>query len=347
MTHSFAGRLFVPLVCAALFLAGVFWAYWTTLAEISWRWSNDPQYSHGYLVPLFALALLWLRRAQVAWRGGAVIPGASGGANAPVCAPGQRPGPLALKPSVWGIGLLALAAGMRLAGGYFHFGWLDQMSLLPCLAGMFVLLGGRAAWRWSWPAVAFLAFMVPLPHRVAVSMSAPMQRIATEASTFALQTLGRPALAEGNVILLNDVELGIVEACSGLRMLVVFFALSTAVALLLRKPLWERILVAGSALPIALVSNVIRITVTGVIYDMLGPETGQAVFHDLMGWLMMPLGLAFLGLELWLLNRLLLEPPPAAHTVTVTHQRVAMNPVALYRQENTRRRETAPAKTES
>ncbi|MCI0380012.1 MAG: exosortase/archaeosortase family protein [Gemmataceae bacterium] len=339
MTQSLLRRLFVPIVCAALFLGVLLWAYWTTLADISWRWSNDPQYSHGYLVPLFAVALLWLRRGNIAWRGGADVP---------VRQPGMPQGPQALKPSVWGIGLLALAAGMRLAGGYFHFGWLDQMSLLPCLAGLFVLLGGKAAWRWSWPAVAFLAFMVPLPHRVAVSMSAPMQRIATETSTFALQALGRPALAEGNVILLNDVELGIVEACSGLRMLVVFFALSTAVALLLRKPLWERVLVAGSALPIALVSNVIRITVTGVIYDMLGPETGQAVFHDLMGWLMMPLGLAFLGLELWLLNRLLLEPAPSAGlNVTVTHQRVAMNPVALYRQENTRRRETAPAKTDS
>src|SRR5436305_1327663 len=83
-----------------------------------------------------------------------------------------------------------------------------------------------------------------------------------------------PALAEGNVIQLNEIELGIVEACSGLRMLVVFFALSTAVALLIRKPLWEKTLIAFSAIPIALASNILRITVTGIVYEVLGDGFG-------------------------------------------------------------------------
>src|SRR5215813_959038 len=109
--------------------------------------------------------------------------------------------------------------------------------------------------------------MIPLPHSLAHALSGPMQSFATVSSTFFLQVLGRPALAEGNVILLNDVELGIVEACSGLRMLMVFFALSTAVAMLIRKPLWEKLLIAGSAVPIALASNVLRITITGICYE--------------------------------------------------------------------------------
>src|SRR5205814_9373752 len=120
---------------------------------------------------------------------------------------------------------------------------------------------------WSSPAVSFPAFMGPWPHSASVAMSAPMQSFATTVSTFALQVIGRPAIAEGNVILLNDIELGIVEACSGLRMLVVFFALSTAVAMLIRKPLWEKLVIAGSAVPIALASNVLRITITGLWYD--------------------------------------------------------------------------------
>src|SRR5436305_589397 len=82
-------------------------------------------------------------------------------------------------------------------------------------------------------------------------LTEPLHGIATVSSTFLLQTLGLPALAEGNVILLNDVHIGIVEACSGLRMLVIFFALSTAVALLTRRPLWEKVVVALSAVPIA------------------------------------------------------------------------------------------------
>jgi exosortase len=258
----------------------VLWSYWTTLVEMALRWSNDPQYSHGYLVPLFAGYLLWMRRRklQKEW----------------------RPNPL-------GLALLGAAVGLRLVGARYHFSYLDPISLLPAMMGVLVLVGGRAAFSWTWPAVAYLAFMVPLPHTVSLALSGPMQSLATNASTFLLQALGRPALAEGNVILLNEIELGIVEACSGLRMLVVFFALSTAVAMLSSKPLWEKLLLAFSAVPIALISNILRIVATGLFYDTFGNHFGGTFFHDLAGWLMMPLGLAFLGLEMFVLRKLLLE----------------------------------------
>jgi exosortase/archaeosortase family protein len=165
-----------------------------------------------------------------------------------------------------------------------------------------------------------------------------MQSIATMSSTFLLQVLGRPAIAEGNVIQLNEIELGIVEACSGLRMLVVFFALSTAVALLIRKPLWERMVIAASAVPIALASNILRITITGLCYECFGNGYGGAFFHDVAGWIMMPLGLAFLGLELLVLKRLLLEPAASRPLPSqVTLQRVEVSPVGMYRGNASRR----------
>jgi exosortase len=156
-----------------------------------------------------------------------------------------------------------------------------------------------------------------------------MQTLATEASTFVLQVIGKPALSEGNVILLNEIELGIVEACSGLRMLVVFFALSTAVAMIIRKPMWEKLLIAASAIPIALVSNILRIVITGLFYDAFGANFGGAFFHDLAGWLMMPLGLVFLGVELFILKRLLIERSTSV-TSQVVAQRVEMPAIALY-----------------
>ena len=146
--------------------------------------------------------------------------------------------------------------------------------------------------------------MIPLPYQLAVAMAGPLQHVATTASTYLLQTLGMPAIAEGNVILLNEASLGIVEACSGLRMLVVFFALSTAVALVARRPFWERVFLGFSAIPIALFTNVVRITATGVAYETVGGEAGHFIFHDLAGWLMMPLALALLGLELKFLTHL-------------------------------------------
>ncbi len=299
-------------VTAALAVLLALWAYWPTLGEMAWRWAHDPQYSHGYLVPGFAAYLLWMRRQRL-----------------------RSPD---LRPAAWGLGLLASAVALRLAGAYFHYGYLDQVSLLPCLAALAALAGGRAALAWAWPAIAFLAFMVPLPHSWSLALSSPMQAIATISSTFLLQVLGRPAIAEGNLIQLNEIELGIVEACSGLRMLVVFFALSTAVALLIHKPLWEKIVIAASAIPIALASNILRITGTGIVYELLGNGYGGEFFHDAAGWLMMPLGLVFLGLELLVLRKLLLEPAATRRVASeVTLQRVEVNPVTMYRGDTSRR----------
>jgi exosortase len=152
----------------------VLWAYWPTLLEVGWRWFNDPSYSHGFLIPAFAAFVLWQRRGHLA---------------------GQT-----IEPSAWGLVLLLGAVGLRLAGAYVHFGYFDQFSLLPCLAGLVLLVGGTAALHWSWPAIAFLAFMIPLPHSVSMSLAGPMQTFATTVSTYLLQTLGRPAVAEATDI---------------------------------------------------------------------------------------------------------------------------------------------------
>lgn len=276
---------FDPLVVLASLLGVcLLWAYRPTLCAMVKRWSTDPRYSHGYLVPIFALALLWLRRDQLAAR--------------------------ASRPS-WG-GLVLIGAGLALwlAGASFDLGWFEEVSLLPALAGLCVLARGWRSLRWSWPAIAFLIFMLPLPSQVEVALAYPLQRVATKASTYALQTLGFPALAEGNVIHLNEVEIGVVEACSGLSMLFTFFALATGVVLLIRRPWLDQILIVASAIPIALIVTVARITVTGVLHETVGSRLANLVFHDLAGWLMMPMAVGLLWLELGLLARLLVEPAP-------------------------------------
>jgi exosortase len=268
---------------AAVGLAILLWAYGSTLGDLVERWSHDPQYSHGFFVPVFALFVL-----------------------------GMRGHPPAFRPSWWGFPVCAAGVLLRLAATYFYFDWLDQVSLLVCLTGLFVLLGGRPALRWSWPAVAFLLFMIPLPYRLEVALANPLQRVATLASTYVLQTLGYPALAEGNSILLNDLTLGVVKACSGLSMLMTFFALSTALALVLKRRPLDRAIIVLSAVPIALAANVARITLTGVLHETVGGELAHSFFHDLAGWFMIPFALVLLGLEIKLLSWLLVEPPSAA-----------------------------------
>lgn len=262
---------------------GLFWSYWTTLTTMAERWSRDPQYSHGFLVPVFALVVLWQ------WRDRCPVGG--------------------LRPSWGGLSLLLLAAALRLTAAHLYLEPLDAFSLVPAIAGLVWMACGWHCLRWSWPAIAFLGFMLPLPFSVEGLLAQPLRGLATTASTYTLQTLGYPAISEGNHILIEDVRLGVADACSGLGMLMTFFALATAVALVLQPRWLDRVLIVASAVPIALIANVARITLTGVMYVGFGAPAGQFV-HDQGGWLMMPLALALLWLELRYLRLLLREAEP-------------------------------------
>jgi exosortase len=283
MAHRLVSKL-PPLLLPALGMAALgVWSYGPTLTTLAQRWANDPQYSHGYLVPLFAVVMLAMRskqRAAVTWR------------------------------LNWlGVPILGGAFLLRFLADFLYFDWLDAFSLVVATAGLFALFGGRAALRWSWGAVAFLLFMIPLPFTLERTLAYPLRTVATQASNYLLQTIGLPSLAQGHTILFHDIRLGVAEACSGLSMLVIFLALSTAVAITIRRPLLDRIVVLLSAVPVAVLANVVRITVTALMHQWVGREWADLVFHDLAGWLMMPFALAVLGAELWFLRRLLVERP--------------------------------------
>src|SRR5262249_14513643 len=155
----------------------------------------------------------------------------------------------------------------------------SQAALLPCLAGLCILVGGWNGWRWAWPAVLFLCFMMPLPFSLETALALPLQRVATVASTFVLLTLGLGAFSQRNVIHRGEHRIGIVEACNGLSMLVVFFALATAVVLVFPLSWLEKAVVVLSAIPIALLANITRIVVTALLYQVASSEVAQTFFH--------------------------------------------------------------------
>ncbi len=248
-------------------------------------WMTSPDNSHGILVPAFAIWLLWHRRNLF---------------------PSPMP-PVSMSAVLMGGGLIVAATAIRCLGIYTRTITIEAVSVVPCIAGVVLLCGGWSVVRWSWPAVLFLFFMIPLPGVVGGLLSGVLQKIATISSTYLLQTIGIPAVSEGNVIWLTHKPLGVAQACSGLRMLTSFFALSAGVSLVIERPIWEKCLIAMSAPAIAIAANVLRISATAVAYEFGNEKMAELIFHDLAGWLMMPVGLLLLWAELYLVSLVFVE----------------------------------------
>ncbi len=252
-------------------------AFGNTLVYLSDFWS-DPQYSHGYLVPLFSLVWFYFK-----WQPIEEVP------------PMER----------WlGIGLLSVSLAVWLEMSYLGYPFPEMFAFLPCLFGIFLLVGGLKIMRWAGPGLAMMIFMYPLPGRLNRELLVPLNKIATIASTFCIQTVGIAAYRNGNTIHLLGQPLNVVDACSGLRMATIFLFLCCGVSLVIQRPMWMKAVIVASALPIAIVTNMIRIVVTGILYSFGIGETAQAVFHDLAGYIMPIIALGFMFLELQILDNL-------------------------------------------
>ncbi len=273
-----------PVVLAVMLViaAGVFaWSYWPTLAAMVRTWDNEPDYSHGYFVVPLAIFFLWLRR-DLFPQGSARV-------------------------ALGGLILILLSFAFRYAGAFAYIDAIDGWSIPIWVFGVVcVFWGWRVAW-WAAPSVAFLWFMVPLPWRFERGLSLPLQGIATKISTWTLQFLGEPAIAAGNTILLEDQQLEVAQACSGLRIFVGIFALAVAYVICVRRPWWERALLLLSALPIALIANAMRIVVTGLLYQRVSGEAAQKFSHDISGWVSIPFAALLFAAVLWYVDRLFRE----------------------------------------
>jgi len=278
---SLNGKFFLLL----LVLLGLFgWAYAPTMGALVSVWNREPDYSHCFLVIPIALYFLWARRAQ--------FPGLATGFT---------------WASSGGLVLLGVSLALRIVGGMFYIDALDGWSIPFWVGGVVWLLGGFRFFRWCLPSVAFLWFMIPLPWRLEHALSWQLQRIATNVSCWILQCLAQPALAQGNTIFLHDFHLEVEQACSGLRMFVGFFALATAYLILIDRPWWQKVTLMVFVTPIAILSNALRITITGLLYYFVNGEAAQKFSHDLAGYVMVLMAAGFMGLLLWYMNRIVLE----------------------------------------
>ena len=261
---------------AALLAVAFAWSYFPTMKLLQGEWERLPDYSHGYLVIPFALLLAYLRRDR-------------------------RP-ELSSGLSFFGLLLIGAAVAMRWYGDAYYYPVIGSASIPLWVAGAVWLVGGFRTFWWSLPSVAFLFFMIPLPSRFGPMLSGQLQRIATIISTWLLQLIGQPALAEGNTIALGDQLLEVEQACSGLRIFVSILALAFFFIFMVRRPWWQSTLIALSTVPIALAANALRIVFTGVLLQKVSGEAAAKFSHDFAGWVMIPVACLFFVAFLWYLS---------------------------------------------
>jgi exosortase len=272
---SSRGRVWI-VWSAALFCLVVS-LYAPVLKALVGQWWSDPDYGHGFLVPLFSGYVLWRQREQ--W-----LKSES-------------------KPTNFGllvmIGAIVLLLGGSLAAELFT----SRFSLLVLFAGMILFLAGWKVLRATSFPLAFLLLMIPIPVIIYNQITFPLQLIASRFATFWLELVQVPVLREGNVLMLPNYSLEVVEACSGIRSLMTLITLAIAYGYLAEPRRWARYALVILIIPIAIVSNAIRIMGTGVLTYRFGPAAAEGFFHEFSGWVIFLAALILMFAGHWILKR--------------------------------------------
>jgi len=231
--------------------------YWSTVGGLVKQWWTDSDYSHGFIVVIFAGYLLWRSREQ--WKQTEV------------------------RPSVAGLLWIAVAMATLILGTFGAELFLARVSFVLLLGGLVVYFLGWKMLRAVAAPWAVLFLMIPLPVIVFNEIALPLQFLASKLAGNTLDLLGVPALREGNVITLPSISLNVVEACSGIRSLMALITLAIFYGLLTEKRVWVRTLLVVLAIPLAVGINSLRIVGSGLLGQNFGKEYAEGFFHEFSG----------------------------------------------------------------
>ena len=243
--------------------------YAPVLLAMMRQWDNDPDMSHGFFVPLVAGFIVWQRREEL----------------------------LAIKarPNWWGLAVVAYGAFQLWIGTLAVELFLTRTAFVITLIGAVWLLGGTRILRKLAFPLFLCFFMVPIPAVIYNSITFPLQILASRLAEQALDFLAVPVLREGNVLVLPNQELSVVEACSGIRSLLSLTFLSLVYGYFFETKAWIRVTLFLSTVPIAIVANGSRVTLAGIM-TQVKPELAEGVFHTASGWVIFMVALVILML---------------------------------------------------
>src|SRR5271165_3826872 len=273
-------RIFMPSLkqqlwkISALFVL-VAWLYFPIISRLAKQWWMDPNYSHGFLVPIFSTFVLWSERGRLAV--------------------------MESHPSDWGMPLVVLATGVLVLGVLGAELFLSRVSLLLLVAGLIVSFLGWRFFRAVLFPWAFLILMVPIPSILLNEITFPLQILASKLAASLLPLMSVPVLREGNVIHLPAISLEVADACSGIRSLLSLVTLAVIYGFFAETRRSVRLLLGLASIPIAVVANGLRIVGTGIVAQYWDPSKAEGFFHNFSGWLIFMLSLALLVLlhRLW------------------------------------------------
>jgi exosortase len=265
-------RSFFPVWQAIVLTVVIGFLYRSILWKLVGQWWTDPNFSHGFVVPIFSGFVVWQRRHSL--------------------------GKLPLNPSWLGLPVIIAALMTLMVGVLGAELFLSRSSLVLLLAGLIIYFAGWQFFRELLFPWLFLFLMIPIPTIVFNEIAFPLQFFASRLATDILRFLGVPVLREGNIIVLPNMPLEVAEACSGIRSLMSLATMAIIYGYLVDAKFWRRAILTLMALPVAIVANAFRIVGTGLTVQYWDPDKGQGFFHEFSGWFIFVVSLAMLlGLD--------------------------------------------------
>ncbi len=268
----------IKVAVIALLFAGVNWRQFPILFG---TWRHNPNWSHGFVIPLFSLYLLYARREDLLTATRRVF--------------------------IWALPMVILSIVLIIISYYpIRTYWFCQLAMIALLFWLVWYLAGTKVIRVTWLPILFLIFALPIPSILYSRIAVPLQNFAAGFSAAILQIFGVLIDVTASQLMITSMDgnrhaLTIAEACSGVRSLMAFMALGVAWAYLEIRPIWQRIVLVVSAVPIAILCNVFRVTITSSMYVIDKPELGQDFMHEFTGILML---IPAVGM-FWALSKLL------------------------------------------
>ena len=257
----------VPWTNLAIFALLVVFCYFPVLSQLVNQWSTDDDMSHGFFVPAIAAWIAWQRKSEIL----EMTPQANYWALLPLC---------------WG-------AFQLIVGNLGAELFLQRTAIVVTIISSVWLVAGTAILKKLAFPLVLLFFMVPLPAVVYNRITFPLQLFASSVAETVLSLIGIPVLRDGNVLELAGTKLQVVEACSGIRSLLSLTFLSLVYGFFFDNRTWMRPLLLAVTIPIAIIANATRVTITGILSDY-NKELAEGAFHTFEGWVIFMVALALL-----------------------------------------------------